>query len=68
MCRAGAEEGPGAGGSRWGSRLSLERLGGALWRRGSRTWNLQVVKVDHYFANKGPSSQGYGFSSGHVWI
>ena len=20
------------------------------------------------FANKGPSSQGYGFSSGHVWI
>ena len=22
----------------------------------------------HYFANKGPSSQGYGFSSSHVWI
>ena len=22
----------------------------------------------HYFANKGPSSQGYGFSSGHVWM
>ena len=22
----------------------------------------------HYFANKGPSTQGYGFSSGHVWI
>ena len=21
----------------------------------------------HYFANKGPSSQGYGFSSGHAW-
>ena len=21
----------------------------------------------HYFANKGPSSQGYGFSCGHVW-
>ena len=21
-----------------------------------------------YFANKGPSSQGYGFSSGHVWM
>ena len=21
---------------------------------------------EHYFANKGPSSQGYGFSSGHV--
>ena len=21
-----------------------------------------------YFANKGPSSQGYSFSSGHVWM
>ena len=23
---------------------------------------------DNYFVNKGPSSQGYGFSSGHVWM
>ena len=22
----------------------------------------------HYFANKGPSSQGNGFSNGHVWM
>ena len=22
----------------------------------------------HYFANKGPSHQGYGFSSSHVWM
>ena len=22
----------------------------------------------HYFANKGPASQSYGFSSGHVWM
>ena len=22
----------------------------------------------HYFVNKGPSSQGHGFSSGHVWM
>ena len=22
----------------------------------------------YYFANKGPSSQGYGFSSGRVWM
>ena len=22
----------------------------------------------HYFVNKGPSSQSYGFSSSHVWI
>ena len=25
-------------------------------------------KLWHYFANKGPSSQGYGFSSSHVWM
>ena len=26
-----------------------------------------IFKSRHYFANKGLSSQGYGFSSGHVW-
>ena len=25
------------------------------------------LRQRHYFANKCPSSQGYGFSSGHVW-
>ena len=25
-------------------------------------------EFDHYFANKGPSSQSYGFSSGHIWM
>ena len=25
-----------------------------------------IKKQRYYFANKGPSSQGYGFSSGHV--
>ena len=29
----------------------------------------QHIKMQrHYFANKAPSSQGYGFSSGHVWM
>ena len=27
-----------------------------------------IQKQRYYFANKGPSSQGYGFSSGHVWM
>ena len=27
-----------------------------------------LKKQRHYFANKVPSSQGYGFSSGHVWM
>ena len=31
--------------------------------------NLDSTKKQrHYFANKGLSSQGYGFSSGHVWM
>ena len=29
----------------------------------------QHIKMQrHYFADKGPSSQGYDFSSGHVWM
>ena len=27
-----------------------------------------IKKQRYYFTNKGPSSQGYGFSSGHVWM
>ena len=26
------------------------------------------IKQRHYFANKGPSSKSYGFSSSHVWM
>ena len=27
-----------------------------------------IKKERHYFVNKGLSSQGYGFSSSHVWM
>ena len=27
-----------------------------------------IIKQRHYFANEGPSSQSYGFSSSHVWM
>ena len=27
-----------------------------------------ILKSRHYFASKSPSGQGYGFSSGHVWM
>ena len=27
-----------------------------------------ILKNRHYFVNKGPSSQGYAFSSSHVWM
>ena len=32
--------------------------------------NIESIlkKQRHYFANKCPSSQGYGFSSSHVWV
>ena len=28
----------------------------------------EIKRRRHYFANKGPSSQSYGFSSSHVWM
>ena len=27
-----------------------------------------ILKNRHYFTNKGPSSQSYGFSNSHVWM
>ena len=38
-------------------------LEGKLWPTYIAYW-----KERHYFPNKGPSSKGYGFSSGHVWM
>ena len=37
-------------------------------REGNIWPSLHIKKQRHYFVNKGPSSQGYGFSSGHVWM
>ena len=28
----------------------------------------RIEEQGHYFANKGPSIHGYGFSSSHVWM
>ena len=40
----------------------------APWKK-SYDWPRQnIQKQRHYFANKGPSSQSYGFSSSHVWM
>ena len=30
--------------------------------------SIKKKKQIYHFANKGPSSQGYGFSYGHVWM
>ena len=38
------------------------------WKESYDRPRQHIQKQRHYFANKGPSSQGYGFSSGHVWM
>ena len=40
----------------------------ALWKKSYHQPRPHIKKQRHYFANKGPSSQGYGFSSSHVWM
>ena len=40
----------------------------APWKESYDQARQHIKKQRHYFANKGPSSQGYGFSSGHVWM
>ena len=44
------------------SRTQLKRLSSSSSSR------QHIKKQRHYFVNKGPSSQGCGFSSGHVWM
>ena len=39
-----------------------------LLRRKAMTNLDNILKRRHYFADKGPSSQSYGFSSSHVWM
>ena len=40
----------------------------APWKKSYDQPGLHIKKQRHYFANKGPFSQGYGFSSSHVWM
>ena len=40
----------------------------APWKKSYDQPRQHIKKQRHYFANKGPSRQGYGFSSSHVWI
>ena len=58
----------------WGSKItadgecSHEIKTLAPWKKSYDQTRQHVKKQRHYFVNKGPSSQGYGFSSGHVWM
>ena len=38
------------------------------WKENYDQPRQHIKKQRYYFANKGPSGQGYGFSSGHVWM
>ena len=38
------------------------------WKESYDQPRQHIKKQRCYFANKGPSSQGYGFSSSHVWM
>ena len=38
------------------------------WKESYDQLRQNIKKQRHYFVNKGLSSQGYGFSSSHVWM
>ena len=46
----------------------MKLIGAYSWKESYDQPRQHVKKQRHYFANKGPSSQGCVFSSGHVWI
>ena len=60
----------------WGSKITsvgdcsheIKKKMLAPWKKSYDQPRQHVKKQRPYFANKGPSSQGYGFSSGHVWM
>ena len=58
----------------WSHEIKIHLLFGrkvmtlTVWKK-SYDWPRQhIEKQGHYFANKGPSCQGYGFSSSYVWM
>ena len=46
--------------------MKLKRL--TPWKKSCDQPKQHITKQRHYFANKSPSSQGYDFSSSHVWM
>ena len=41
---------------------------GTSWKESYDQPRQHIQKQRYYFVNKSPSSQGYGFSSSHVWM
>ena len=44
------------------------KLKDAPWKKSYDQPRQLVKKQRQYFADKGPSSESYGFSSNHVWM
>ena len=40
----------------------------APWKKSYDKPKQHIKKQRHHFADKGPDSQSYGFSSSHVWM
>ncbi|XDA82812.1 hypothetical protein R6Z07F_012722 [Ovis aries] len=51
-----------------GSDCSREIKTPAPWKKSYDKTKHHIKKQRHHFANKGPYSQSYGFSSGHIQI
>ena len=57
----------------WGSKITADgdcshEIKRRLFLGRKAMTNLDIKKQRHYFANKGPSSQSYGFSGDYVWM
>ena len=48
--------------------IAAMKLKDTPWKESYEQPRQHIKKQRHYFSNKGPSSQGYGFSSSHVWM
>ena len=47
---------------------AARKLKDTPWKEGYDQPRQHIKKQRYYFVNEGPSGQGYGFSSGHVWM
>ncbi|MGC7546894.1 hypothetical protein, partial [Pandoraea pneumonica] len=48
--------------------IAAMKLKDTPWKESYDQPRQYIKKQRHYIANKGPSSQGYGCSSSHVWM
>ena len=54
--------------SQWMVTAAMTLKDTAPWRENYDKPRQHIKTQRHYFANKGPSSQSYGFSRSHVWM